>query len=94
MSSEAIKQVVQELRDLPESVQQLVLDFLHALKTKAVTRPSTTARHGRNPALRFVDGALVFTGEVGAEDTDWLRLARDEREQELMRHASANASRP
>jgi hypothetical protein len=94
VSSEAIKQVVQELQDLPESVQQLVLDFLHALKTKAEAKPSANARRGRNSALRLVDGALVFTGEVGAEETDWLRIVRDEREQELVRLASAGASRP
>lgn len=89
MSTTAIQQVVQELRDLPESDQNLVLGFLQVLKHKRNPSPVVVPRRGRNPALKLIDGALVFAGEVGSPQTDWLQVMRDERETEIMGLASA-----
>lgn len=93
MSITALQQVVQELRDLPESDQNLVLGFLQALKHKRSPSPAVTSPRGRNPALKLVDGALVFAGEVGNSQTDWLQVVRAERETEIIGLA-ANAVEP
>lgn len=85
MSTTAIQQVVEELRDLPESDQNLVLGFLQVLKHKRNQSPAFTPRRGRNPALKMIDGALVFAGELGSPQTDWLQVVRDERETEILR---------
>lgn len=93
MSTTAIQQVVDDLRDLPESDQNLVVGFLQALKHKRNQSPAAASRRGRNPALKLIDGALVFTGEIGGPQTDWLQVVRDERETEIMRLA-ADAAGP
>lgn len=41
-------------------------------------------RRSRNPALQMTGGALVFTGEIGDPATDWLRVVREEREDEIL----------
>lgn len=87
MSTGAIKQVVDELQDLPESDQNLVLGFLQALKRQRGAPPARAPRRGRNPALKEIDGALVFTGEIGDPNTDWVQVDRSEREQEIIRVA-------
>lgn len=80
-----------ELRELPETDQNLVLGFLQALKRKRVPFPAPPPRQGRNPALKWIDGALVFTGTTGDPQTDWLQVVREEREAEIMRPALSSA---
>jgi len=36
----------------------------------------------------LIDGALIFAGEVGSPQTDWLQVVRDERETEIIGLAS------
>ncbi len=93
MSTTAIQQVADGLRELPESDQSLVLDFLQALKHKRRSNVAATRCRGRNPALRKLDDALVFTGEIGGPGTDWLRVARQEREAEIMGVAADTTER-
>lgn len=86
---------MKELRDLPESDQSAVLSFLQALKQKHRGEPAAFPRQTRNPALKLIDGALVFTGEVNDSTADWVQIVRDEREAEILRRAQAgNAERP
>jgi hypothetical protein len=93
MSTTAIQQVVQELRDLPESDQNLVLGFLQGLKHKRNPSPVVAPRRSRNPALKLIDGALVFAGELGGPQTDWLQVVRAERETEII-GLTSNAAEP
>jgi hypothetical protein len=87
MSTGAFQQVVDELRDLPESGQNLVLGFLQALKRQRGTPPVRSPRRGRNPALKEIDGTLVFTGEIGDSTTDWVQVDRNGGDQEIIRVA-------
>ncbi len=93
MSTGAIQQVVDELRDLPESDQSLVLGFLQALKRQRGTPPVRFPRRGRNPALKEIDGTLVFTGEIGDPNTDWVQADRNERDEEIIRVALGRVER-
>ena len=94
MSAAAIQQVLSELKTLPESDQELVLGFLQTLKRKHIATPTAPARHGRNPALKEINGALVFTGEIGDPDIDWVKVVRDERDEEIIRQAVGCDGRP
>lgn len=87
MSTEAMQQVVDELRGLPEADQSLVLGFLQALKRQRGAPPVRSPRRGRNPALKEIDGTLVFTGEIGDPNADWVQFDRNERDQEIIRVA-------
>jgi hypothetical protein len=82
VSTTAIQQVLDELRALPESGQNLVLGFLQASRRKHNSNPTTTRRLGRNQALELNDSTLVFTGQVDDPQTNWLQIVRDEREAE------------
>jgi len=93
MSKGSIQQVVDELRDLPESDQNLVLDFLQALKRQRSAPPVRSPRRGCNPALKEIDGALVFTGEIGDPNTDWVQVDRNERDQEIISAALGRVER-
>src|SRR6266404_5233717 len=65
MSRNAIQQVVQELNLLPESDQQLVLNFLRTLQRNHDAAPTVPVpRRGHNPALKSINNSLVFTGEI------------------------------
>jgi len=79
--------VVNELQGLAESDQELVLAFLHDLKRKHSTTEKRGVRQGRNPALKMKNGRLVFTGKLEAPHVDWLRVVREERDQEVVRRA-------
>lgn len=85
MSTVAIEQTLSDLQSLPEPEQQLVLGFVQSLKRRAAI--ATAPRRSRNPALQMVNGALVFTGEVCEPDADWLRVLREERENEVIAQA-------
>ena len=87
MSTTAIQRVVKELQDLPESDQQQFLHFLQELKRKRTAKPAPSPRRSRNPALMFKSGRLVFTGKLEVPEVDWVRVVRDERDQEIMRQA-------
>jgi hypothetical protein len=87
MSTGAIQQVVDELQNLPESDQNLVLGFLQALKRQRGTPPGRSPRQGHNPALKEIEGTLVFTGEIGDPNTDWVQVDRNERDEEALRVA-------
>ena len=92
MSTGAIQQVADELRELPESDQNLVLGFLRTLKRHRKTSAAPVPRRGRNPALKLIDGALVFAGELSSPQADWLQVVRDEHETEIMGLASDAAT--
>ena len=87
MSTTAIQRVVEELQDLPESDQQQFLHFLQELKRRRSARPASPPRRSRNPALKDVDGLLVFTGQIGDPGIDWLKLVREERDGDILRAA-------
>ncbi len=87
MGRAAIQQVVSELQGLPESDHELVLGFLQALKRQHGATPAPAVRPGGNPALKLENGRLVFTGELEAPDVDWVRVIREEREDEIIRQA-------
>lgn len=87
MSRAAIQQVLNELQGLPESDHDLVLGFLQGLKRQHGAPPAPAVRPGRNPALKLENGRLVFTGKLEAPDVDWVRLVREEREDEFIRQA-------
>src|SRR4051794_26455624 len=87
MSTKAIDEVVNELKALPESDQELFLTFVKDLKQRRSAKISAHKRHGNNPAIKMIDGMLVFTGELLDQDTDWLQVIRTEREDELIRQA-------
>jgi hypothetical protein len=80
MSTAAIQQVLTELEGLPESDQKSVLGFLRALKDKRVAAAHHPTPAGPNPALKTVDGLLVFTGALQAPDVDWVKVVREERD--------------
>jgi hypothetical protein len=81
MSKEAIQAVVQELELLPEADQLLVLSFLAKLRQNSLaTKASAPANRS---ALETKNGLLVFTGQVERPDTDWVKLVREERDDDL-----------
>ena len=92
MSLTAIEQALSDLQSLPESEQQLVLGFLQSLKRRA--NAAAPPRRSCNPALQLVNGALVFTGELCEPETDWLRIVREEREDETIAQALGRSSAP
>lgn len=87
MSKVAIQAVMNELETLPESDQELVLGFLQSLKRQRRSGPAPPARHGRNPALSVIDGLLIFTGELEDNQTDWIKVVREERDDTFIRQA-------
>ena len=87
MSKVAIQEMLSELESLPDSEQELVLGFLRALKRKPGAAPAPLVRRGHNPALKLVDGLLVFVGELEYPQTDWVKVVRDERDDTLVRQA-------
>ena len=89
MSTVAIEQAITDLQELPEPEQQLVLLFVQSLKRRTGAVPAS--RRSRNPALQMVNGALVFTGKLTEPDTDWLRVVREERENEFIAQALGQA---
>jgi len=80
MSKEAIQAVVQELESLPEADQQLVLTFLGKLKQNRRNIKASASDH--QSALSTKGGLLVFTGQLEQPDVDWVRVVRDEHDQE------------
>lgn len=93
MSTAAIQKVVNELQGLPESDQELVLGFLQTLKQKHSAAQGPRARCGCNPALKMVDGLLIFTGELEDSRTDWIKVMREERDEEIMRQTAGASER-
>ncbi len=92
MSEEAIRAVVQELELLPEADQQLVLTFLAKLRrTRHAGKTSVSDDHS---ALQKKNGLLVFTGQLEQPDTDWVKLVREERDDDLMSAALGRAAHP
>jgi len=89
MSNAAIQEVLNELHNLPEADQEIVLAFLRALKFKKSTA-SVCHQKARNAALESIDGLLIFTGELEDGKTDWLKLVREERDDNLIRQALGN----
>lgn len=89
----AIQKVMDELETLPESDKELVLGFLQALKRQRGRVPDPSARHGRNPALNVIDGFLIFTGELEDNQTDWIKVVREERDDTFIRQALGHSER-
>ena len=87
------QQVIAELQELPESDRQRVLDFLQSLRRQRRVPPAVAPRRSRNPAIKEVDGMLVFTGEIGDPDIDWVQVVRDERDAEILRQATGHLQR-
>jgi len=85
MSKEAIQALVRELEVLPEKDQRLVLAFLARLRRSHETRDNSATQ--RPSALQKQNGLLVFTGQIEQPDTDWVKLTRDERDEELINSA-------
>ena len=91
MSNATIQQVMRRLQDLPESEQGVVLDFLGALKQKHAV-PRSPGRRRRNPAVKNIGAALVFTGKIANSDINWLEQVREERHQHILRPQASHAS--
>jgi hypothetical protein len=87
MSKEAIQAVVHELEFLPESDQQLVLDFLATLKRQRQVTEAPASNSETSAAIENREGLLVFTGKVDLPDADWVRVVREERDEEVMQAA-------
>jgi hypothetical protein len=85
MSKDAIRAVIEELELLPDSEQHLVLTFLAKLRLSRMAAKSPPP--GGKSALQAQDGLLVFTGQLEETETDWVRLVRQERDDELMNAA-------
>jgi hypothetical protein len=85
MSKEAIQAVIRELESLPETDQQLLLTFLAKLKQNH--RKTNGSVPENKSALADRGGLLVFTGEVGQPETDWVRVVREEHDEHIM-HAA------
>jgi hypothetical protein len=94
VSRAAIQQVLNELQGLPESDQELVLGFLRALKRQHRSPEAPPLRRGHNPALQIIDGLLLFTGELAGPQTDWVRVVREDRDAEILRHAQGSSRAP
>ena len=82
MSTALLEQTITDLQSLPEPEQQFVLGLVQSLKRRAFV--AAAPRRSRNPALQMTGGALVFTGEIDEPATDWLRVVREERENEIL----------
>ena len=82
MRTALLEQTITDLQSLPEPEQQLVLGLVQSLKRRAFV--AAAPRRSRNPALQMAGGALVFTGEIGETATDWLRVVREEREEDIL----------
>jgi hypothetical protein len=82
VSKAAIGQALELLRELPDSDQEAVLQFLKTLKTR-VDGVSSSAPDS-NSALQYVDGLLVFTGKLAEPETDWLKVFREEHDQQFL----------
>jgi hypothetical protein len=87
MSKEAIQAVIAELELLPDADQRLVLSFLAKLRQHHLGPISCTSVPKLQPALALRDKLLVFTGQLEEPDTDWVRLVRDERDQDVLHTA-------
>ena len=85
MSTIAIEQALRDLQSLPEPEQQLVLGLVQSLKHRIFS--PAAPRRSSNPAVQMINGALVFTGELCGPETDWLRVVREEREDEIIAQA-------
>ncbi len=85
MSEAAIQQLMHELEALPESDQQVVLGFVTGLRQRRRATENKSPRPQQNSALQLKSNLLVFTGQVGAPETDWVQVVRDERDEELLR---------
>jgi hypothetical protein len=94
MSKEAIQAVVDELKSLPETDQRLVLEFLANLRGRRHAANPGPSSSERQAALVVKDGLLVFTGQLDAPGTDWVRLVRAERDKDLMRSSQDWTARP
>lgn len=81
MSKAAIGQALDLLRELPDSDQQAVLQFLKNLKNRVDCHK--TASSASNSALQKIDGLLVFTGEIGNPAHDWIKTVHEERDREI-----------
>ncbi len=92
MSREAIQAVVQELELLPEADQRLVLTFLAKLRRSR--HAGTTSAADNRAALQTQDGLLVFTGQLEQADTDWVKLVREERDDDVVSAALGRAAHP
>ena len=66
------------------SDQELVLGYLQSLKRNRHAAQAAPVQCGRNPEIKLVDGLLVFTGEVEDNPTDWIKVVREERDEEIM----------
>lgn len=85
MSTAVLEQTITDLQSLPEPEQQLVLGLVQSLKRRRSV--AAAPRRSRNPALQMARGVLVFTGEIDEPTTDWLRVVREEREEEILPQA-------
>ena len=90
MSTAVLEQTITDLQSLPEPEQQLVLGLVQSLKRRRSV--AAAPRRSRNPALKMAGGALVFTGEIDEPATDWLRVVREEREDEILAQSAGQAS--
>ena len=82
MSKEAIQAFLQQLEALPDSDQRLVLTFLANLRSRRSPVATSTSENGS--ALTTKDGLLIFTGQLEGADIDWVRLLREEHDEELL----------
>jgi hypothetical protein len=83
MSKAAIGQALDLMRDLPDTDQEAVLQFLKELKHRQKMDPGSRASKP-NPAIKTINGMLVFTGQIPVANQDWLKLIREEREQKIL----------
>jgi hypothetical protein len=90
MSKAALGEVLELLQELPDSDQQVALQFLKSLKTRASQNIPPMRPSGS--ALQSVKGFLVFSGEVMEADKDWLKIVRDERGDDILRAGWRNSA--
>ncbi len=90
MSTAVLEQTITDLRSLTEPEQQLVLGLVQSLKRHRSV--AAAPRRSRNPALQMAGGALVFTGEIDEPATDWLRVVREERENQILAQSAGQTS--
>lgn len=83
MSKAAIGQALDLLQELPDSDQQVVLQFLKNLKSRAAQNHHQPGSQPSNSALKNVDGFLVFVGEISNPGQDWLKIVREERDRDI-----------
>ena len=75
--------MIEQVQALPETDQQLVLQFIASIRDR---QPENDALDENvDDFIVKKGGGIIFTGELLDPTTDYLRVVREERENEIIR---------